>query len=1187
MIQNILDINVSNLKQDYVRIENIDQYNIDIPLLHPDDPAYITVWRRIKKLIVEGMFGVESGGYRYAPPSLMTYKNLFLLEDTDANKQTTYIQPQISDLEWEIFYGLLEAEGFSGFYEDEKYTCDHAILDYDENDVTTHPEYYELRFFNSKGKLKQYISPREYIKMLHEKPQGAPLYFNEAKNFSILGCHHPDSKVRMYNGNVKCVKDIQEGDILISKSGEPTTVTEVFNGHAPMFKVDARYNDPMYVTFSHVLQLRKRKYKYAHDSKRKHLIYEDVSMTVEEYMRLPDSKKRYLDLNDSTAVQYPDKELQLNPYLLGLWLGDGFKREKLICVNQDKDKEILDWLVEHCANNDNLSYTTAESTSALSEGTTTRFRFIHKEWLHKGNWWSKTLKDNKHIPNEYMINSRRNRLELLAGMIDSDGNYDGKRYTITNTDLNLLNQFKYLARSLGFRAVINKPHQTGITDALKYNLRITGKLTDIPCKLAYKVAKEDNNFNKKGCNRNDFTITPIGNNDFVGFEVTGDRTYLMHDYLVDHNSRGGGKSYVIAGRLFHLIITDGARYYNEDDARYYRMPIYTEKYILEGKEHPVAVCVVGSGDTDKSSELLSKVSSAMNSLATEKRFGVWGESGDRDYTPCTLYKDMAGSLLPGNKKNAWRHKYKVLTSAGDIEEGTNSRIYHVSYSTNKATGSQAGAGGRYVLSVVEESGLTANTVEIHNSNQSAVSRNGRQFGTQVDLGTSGNIDAVQQTKRKFTDPYSYNIVAYDDVWEGSGKIGFFLPFYMTLRQYKDKDGNTIYEQAFDHVNKLRINKADAEDPSVLREEKMNRPIIPSEMWITAKGYYLPYEEAVSRQTELLSKRKYLDLASPVKLIWDSTYPNGVRHELNPDSDPFYDFPVKSDRLSFDGSVVIYAFPDKILGATPNDMYLVTLDPYVSENLTEGGSLGVCHVWLHPRYWNDHMPPTGPLVASYVAKPASGLDEYYLNVEKLLAFYGNPVQGLWFEANRGERCRDYFIKRKKNYLLAPRPKRSKSQSIYQRPIQEYGVILGNKIAKITALDNAKDFLLREIDVPDVNGEMTKKTVIETIADIFLINQIVLYVYEKDANFDAVSSMILYPIAEAEIEHTLLAERQRKVNYNKLTFLSMNPKIFSASDTEYKIKRFKEKYGFDEEADKKKMEGISDETFFWNNKIKNKK
>ncbi len=775
-MNNILDISISQLKTDYIRIENLNQYLLQIPQLHPSNPLYIPTWANIKKLIIEGMWGEESGGHRFCGGDLMFYANLAIIYDTDAAKNTIEIKPLIRDVEWEIFYGLLEAEGFSGFSEDDKYTSDNLILSFDKNRSPLEESWRVLR---GDGKFKEYINPRENIRRLHDTQVGVALKYNQAKNYSILG------------------------------------------------------------------------------------------------------------------------------------------------------------------------------------------------------------------------------------------------------------------------------------------------------------------------------------------------------------SIGGGKSYTIAlGKVLHKIITDGGQFY--DKGKFYRKPFYIPEYEIQ----PMVECLVGSGDTDKSSEFCSKIAASMNALALKSEFGVWGSPGDDDYFPCPLFKDMSGSLGNGNKKNPWRHEYKVIQKGREVIKGTKSKLNHVSYSDRKEGGSQAGAGGRYAISVVEESGLTKNSIEIHNSNTSAVSRNGIQFGVQIDLGTSGNIQMIEQTKKKFTNPQDYNIVEYDDVWEGNGKngkIGFFLPFYLTLNQFKDKDGNTNFTEAFKHVNKLREEKAVSDDPSVLREEKMNRPIVPSEMWLSDTGHYLPYEEAIAREKVLLRGNLYQKIGTPIKLRWDSKVAEGVNYSIDHQADPFYEIYFQT-KLSIEGCVMIYDFPRRIGGIVPNDMYIATYDPYVSDNIDEGGSIGVTYVWLHPRYWDNNLPLTGILVASYIGKHPQGLDGYHLTQEQLLAFYGNPKQGLWYEKNRGRPCRDYYIKKNKANLLALSPAKYESDGNPNK-VTQYGITIGNRIIKIQFLDLLSSFLTKE---------MESNLVIERIPDIFLIRQIISY--KIDGNYDAVSSMLLLPVALAEIEYTMIEEVKKKNKHNPLTFLSMNKNLY---------------------------------------------
>lgn len=588
-------------------------------------------------------------------------------------------------------------------------------------------------------------------------------------------------------------------------------------------------------------------------------------------------------------------------------------------------------------------------------------------------------------------------------------------------------------------------------------------------------------------------------------------------------SRGGGKSYFLAlGKLLHGIVTDGALYY--DDALYYDFPDY--KNALKEKKHPKINITLGSGDTDKSSELFSKIVANMNALATDEEFGVWGNPGDEDYTPNPLYKVMAGSTKPGNKDNFWRHEYKIISKGKEVLKGTQSKIGHVSYSSmkGKGKGAQAGAGGRSKYVAYEEDGLMDNLSEVMQSNNSVVAREGVQFGVQVGIGTSGNMEAVQEKMKVFNNPHDYYILAFPNVWEDpDSDIGFFLPFYMTLRQYKDKDGNTDYMKCFEHVYELRRLAAESSDPNVLRKEKMNRPIIPSEMWITQKGHYLPHAEAVQREKELVNNKTYLNLANPVNLIWDSAYPNGVRHEINSSAEPFFVYPLPPTLVNFDSSIVIYDFPKP---NSARDFYFATHDPYVSDNIDKGGSFGATHIWINPKYWDEYMPETGPMVATYIAKPTNGLKGYYLEQEKLLAFYNSPLQGLAYEANRGSNCKNYYFNKQKTHLLALRPQVFDKSSVFLNRITEYGYMTTNVIED---LDRLNDLLLQYL--PSL-----KKRVIETIPCLFTIKQIILFNLKE--NFDAVSSAMIAPkhIGVLEQERNQSATNKRKKN--ELAFFSTN-------------------------------------------------
>jgi hypothetical protein len=598
--------------------------------------------------------------------------------------------------------------------------------------------------------------------------------------------------------------------------------------------------------------------------------------------------------------------------------------------------------------------------------------------------------------------------------------------------------------------------------------------------------------------------------------------------LILLGSRGGGKSYSAAGIAAQILSFDGIKEYTKE--------IYTNP--------PITKVVLGAGITGKSAELVSKITTGLNALGVDKDLGVWGNPTSKEYEPSPFYRNWIGDDKPGNSKNPFRYEYEQETPQGWITLGTGTSLHHVNYSDKKQDGSQAGAGSRASLVEYEEIGLMPNFKDALFSNTPVVSVDGEQTAPQLGIGTSGNIDLIQQTRQVFENPAEYDFLQYENIWEeGAGKIGLFIPAYLTEKRFKDSNGNTNLETALKHYEKRRLEAASKDDPAALYAEKMNFPIVPSDMWVSNKGSYFPQLEFMEREKELLKDQLYKKIAKPTKLIWDSKQPNGVRAEYCEDTELFHTFPYDRTITKLDGGIAIYENPQMIRGEVPPDMYLFTYDPYVSENIDEGGSLGVTLGFLNPKYtsqgFNGNL-----LVCSYIGKHPNGKDAYYENQEKLLAYYGNPARGLWYEANRGDSVRGYYMRKKKMNLLALRPNKEKGSAIYQNKVLEYGFTVGNQVDKIEMIDDAAEWSLIKTNF---NGKQMR--VVETIPCLFLIQQIIQF--QLKGNFDAVSALLGYPLALKELEHQIISDRS-KPGHNPLAALSMNPNIFKKSDTLSRIR-----------------------------------
>ena len=146
------------------------------------------------------------------------------------------------------------------------------------------------------------------------------------------------------------------------------------------------------------------------------------------------------------------------------------------------------------------------------------------------------LLSNKHVPDDYIYNSREVRLQLLAGLIDSDGELKHKGYFVNLKNKQIVEKCCTIARSLGFRANVfpnKKKSQTGY-EGQYWKLSISGNTDLIPTKISYKRA-----FSRiihKDPLVSGIKITEIGEGDYYGFEIDGNKRFLLGDFTVTHNT---------------------------------------------------------------------------------------------------------------------------------------------------------------------------------------------------------------------------------------------------------------------------------------------------------------------------------------------------------------------------------------------------------------------------------------------------------------------------------------------------------------------------------------------------------------------------------------------------------------------------------------------------------------------------
>jgi hypothetical protein len=352
---------------------------------------------------------------------------------------------------------------------------------------------------------------------------GSLRYWGPKKEeFDVGKCLGENTPVLMHNGDVKLVQHITEADLLMGPDSQPRKVSKVIKGHGRLYRVIPNKGEPYIVNENHVLAL----YYTRPGNKR------NVCLTVKDYLSKTKTYKSWLK-GYKVAVDFPYSEVPINPYIFGLWLGDGSSNWAAL-TNTDEPL-IKFWYAEtarrglriHIDGNDSKGCPTYYTYG--EKGTRTTNSLL-------ADLDSLNVRQNKHIPKCYLRNTRKIRLSVLAGYLDTDGSLSNNCYDFIAKQEQVAKDITYLARSLGFACYYKettKRSQTGFVGTY-YRGTISGCVDEIPLILEHKKAKPRRS--RKNILRSGVTVEPIGEGDYYGFSVDQDHLFLLGDFTVTHNS---------------------------------------------------------------------------------------------------------------------------------------------------------------------------------------------------------------------------------------------------------------------------------------------------------------------------------------------------------------------------------------------------------------------------------------------------------------------------------------------------------------------------------------------------------------------------------------------------------------------------------------------------------------------------
>lgn len=1079
---------------DYLDYKNripLDKCLVEIPRLNPLSIRYQKFWiHTIKKKQIEGHWVEHNKEWKWIPGPVFHYCNLGRIERKSASggaKGKVIGIPDLRDLEWIKGYVHAVARGFSGFSNDDEYSC-HRILNNPDREelIPFLPQKIQESLYNSNNKLKKYRDPLPYLYEYYDRNLGKPYYYNEAKNVLEIGARNYGKDLEentLLHGEhgLFPIKDVKKGDRIYDDSGKLTTVLD---------RID--FNDQVQYEITlqdgrKILCGKGHKWGVYHRTKYKVVDLDYIMSTKYKSKRSNGYWEYAFRLPLTKPVDYTEKEFILDPYLLGCWLGDGHSGVFSITT---ADKEIADEFINYAEENNwrvrKRGYTYHIENKRLDNPTNILRRL--------------NLIQNKHIPEEYLFGSIEQRLSLLQGLMDTDGTIGFKGYcTFDNTNYTLIKDVERLCWSLGIKTKLKTKPTTWVHKGIRkrsfsYRLFINTDLSIF--RLTRKLDKMEINKSAKSISSARSSaivdIKEVGIRPSVCIKVDNEsHLFLAGDYIVTHNSLWS------ANICIHNFLTDGATDFDE---------WYEEHRKPKGDATKIVYTtqtLIGAIDAKYVNNLTKHIKVGLDNLPGSYKVG------DTLYPP-PLSKQYMGSFTVGKDITA-RYQEK---SGGQWEwKGTGSGFSMRSFKDNP----YAANGLRYGLGLIDEIGFHNNLLDTLGQLHECTTVDGEKYGTIWGCGTGGDMEsgATVQAMKVFYDGEAYDCITFDDIFEDKGKIGLFIPAWMTLSEYRDEYGNINKELALKKLLKEREVAKNAKSKEALYSLLQMKPLVPSEAFLVLDGNIFPVAELREHMAFLESSEKTKDLGNNGWMVRDSSGKAyfKVDHELKP-----ADYPTR-DSVDDKGAVVVWEEP---IENPPYGLYVLGVDPYdqdAAENSVSFGSVFVYKRFIGKEGETVHLP-----VAEYTGRPQFAND-FYEQVRRLAEWYNGKI--LYENQNPG--LKKYFDTKFSTYLLHSQPNIIKQISPNSNVNRQYGIHMTKQIKDELEI-MTRDWLKTELE-PGVM-QLTK------INSIPLLKELI--AYNSEGNFDRFISFALCILQDVEMHRIKVQEVKEESSmesfFNRKLFLN---------------------------------------------------
>ena len=713
-----------------------------------------------------------------------------------------------------------------------------------------------------------------YYYLFNAREQG-----HHAIELAKRGAHPYFQKVYTPDG-IKEWGEIKKGDILYDTTGGTTKVIDIpFDDLADTYKITLRDGREVYASDDHIWNVIR-----ANTGKVLHLntkyLYEHYISKRKKSWRIPSGKAYIYFIPRNLGVDFSYKEVPINPYVLGIMIGDGsfrsvgYKNQ----VSFTSAKRDIDTYRKY-------------SPYPIDKVTSDDFSYairVNIQYLYDCNLYGCKSED-KFIPNLYKYNSRTVRLDLLRGLLDTDGSIHGNTPKLNTASKRLADDVSEIARSLGYNSSITVRESGYRVNGIYKRCLDTYEVSIYGGKELFNLDRKKKLIDESKVTSRSYK-TCITNIEYIGKYpckcVTvdaEDSSYLIGDFIQTHNC---AKSYSLSAIMGHNLILGESE---ESRRRVITvLTAYQKEYLSDNKDGT-----------------LSKFKPAINFSFSHTPF------------PHLMLKNSPNEM-------SWQMGYK---DEYGIERGSLNQVLAVS-----AKDDSEKLRGKRGWILFEEMGSFKGLLSLYDITRKSVEDGDYTFATMYLVGTAAEDESdFSSAKTLLYYPEAYNILSVENVYDrpkqGKPTFGYFFPSYVNRAGCYNKDGVSDVVKALIEILMQRHKAKYSADPKSVLRVIAEDPITPAEAIIKVKAAFFPVTALTERLQQLDTDVHSFDDVYIGKLVMNK---NG-EVEFKPTSDePIRKYGVENDTP---GAIEIFELPEKDRsGKVPNTRYIIGHDPKQSMGL---------------------------------------------------------------------------------------------------------------------------------------------------------------------------------------------------------------------------------------------------------------